>query len=74
MVRDCVYVAEQEQQERAAEMAVLLLIMAKGTDEWRKLGASTVPTEERDAWVSQYFEVLACDFVTLPPSSAQDML
>ena len=73
LVRDCVYIFEQEQQEWAAEMADLLLSMAQAAHEWRKLGASVVPAEERDAWVAQYFELLACGFAAQPPPSAQDM-
>lgn len=54
LVRDCVYVCEQEQQAWAEEMADLLLSMAKPADEWRERGAQSVPPEERDAWVAQY--------------------
>ena len=73
LVRDCVYVSEQEQQEWAAEMADLLLSMAKAADEWRKLGASAVPTDERDAWVAQYFDLLANGFAAQPLPSAEDI-
>jgi transposase len=38
VVRDCVYVCEQEQQDWAAEMADLRLRMAKAADEWRLQG------------------------------------
>ncbi|GAC1629942.1 MAG: hypothetical protein NVS4B11_29290 [Ktedonobacteraceae bacterium] len=54
LVRDCVYVGEQEQQLWATEMADLLLSMAGAADEWRKLGADAVPLEERDAWIAHY--------------------
>ena len=73
VVRDCVYVSEQEQQEWAEEMADLLLSMAKAADEWRQLGAQAVPTDERDAWVAQYFELLASGFAAQPLSSAEDV-
>src|SRR5258708_4140986 len=43
VVRDCVYVSEQDQQDWAAEMADLLLSMTEAADEWRKLGAQAVP-------------------------------
>ena len=72
-MRDCVYVSEQEQQEWAEEMADLLLSMAKAADEWRQLGAQAVPTDERDAWVAQYFELLASGFAAQPLSSAEDV-
>lgn len=73
LVRDCVYVSEQEQQDWAAEMADLLLSMAKATDEWRRRGAHAVPAEERDAWVAQYFDLLARGFAALPLPSAEDV-
>jgi transposase len=73
VVRDCVYVSEQEQQDWAAEMADLLLSMAKATDQWRRHGAHAVPAEERDAWVAQYFDLLASGFAAQPPPSAEDV-
>jgi transposase len=73
VVRDCVYVAEQEQQEWAPEMADLLLSMAAAADEWRQRGADAVPVEERDAWVAQYFDLLAGGFAAQPLPSAEDV-
>lgn len=73
LVRDCVYVSEQEQQEWAAEMADLLLSMAQAADEWRKRGAPAVPTEERDGWVAQYFDLLTSGFAAQPLPSAEDV-
>jgi transposase len=73
VVRDCVYVGEQEQQEWAAEMADLLLSMAKAADEWRRREAPAVPAEERDAWVAQYFDLLASGFAAQPLPSAEDV-
>jgi transposase len=73
VVRDCVYVGEQEQQEWAAEMADLLLSMAKAADEWRRRGAPAVPAEERDAWMAQYFDLLASGFAAQPLPSAEDV-
>ncbi len=73
LVRDCVYVCEQEQQPWAGEMANLLLRMAKATGEWRKLGVQAVPAEERNAWVAQYFDLLASGFSIQPPPSAEDV-
>jgi len=73
LVRDCVYVCEQEQQVWAAEMADLLLSMEKAADEWRKLGAKAVPAEERGAWVAQYFDLLASGFAAQPLPSAEDV-
>jgi len=73
VVRDCVYVCEQEQQIWAAEMADLLLSMAAAADHWRKLGAQAVPADERDAWIAQYFDLLASGFAAQPPPSAEDV-
>ena len=71
LVRDCVYVDEQEQQPWAAEMADLRLRMDAAADEWRQRGASAVPTEERDDWVAQYFELLASGFAAQPLPTAE---
>ncbi len=49
-MNDCVYVIQQEQ--KVAEMADLLLSMAKAVDEWRILGMQAVQASERDAWVA----------------------
>jgi transposase len=73
LVRDCLYVSEQEQQEWATEMADLLVSMARAADEWRRRGAPAVPTDERDAWVAQYFDLLASGFAAQPPPSAEDV-
>ena len=73
LVRDCLYISEQEQQSWAAEMADLLVSMARAADEWRQRGASFVPAEERDAWVAQYFDLLASGFAAQPFPSAEDV-
>jgi transposase len=54
-------------------MADLLLSMAKAADEWRKRGASAVPTDERDGWVAQYFDLVASGFAAQPLPSAEDV-
>ncbi len=58
LLRDCLYLAEQEQQVWAAEMADHLLAMHHAAQEWRLQGASCVPRMERDEWVTHYFEIL----------------
>ena len=73
MVRDCLYVCEQEQQPWAEEMADLLLSMAQAADDWRQRGAVAVPADERDAWVAQYFDLLASGFAAQPLPSAEDV-
>ncbi len=47
--------------------------MNAAAEEWRKLGAHAVPAEERDAWVAQYFELLASGFAAQPLPSAEDV-
>jgi transposase len=73
LVRDCTYVDEQEQQPWAQEMADPLLSMEAAAEEWRLRGAAAVPTDERDAWVVQYFELLASGFAAQPLPSAEDV-
>jgi transposase len=73
LVRDCLYVAEQEGQQWAAQMADLLLSMAKAAGQWRKRGARAVPAEERDGWVAHYFELLARGYAAQPAPLAQDV-
>jgi transposase len=43
-------------------MFELLLRMAEAVEQWRALGASVIPTGERENWIAQYFEVLASGF------------
>jgi transposase len=45
LLRDCVYVDEQEQQPRAAEMVALRLRMSEAAEERRQRGAPAVPAE-----------------------------
>ncbi len=73
VVRDCVYVSEQEQQEWAAELADLRLRMAAAADEWRQRGVQAVPAEERDAWIAQYFDLVASGLAAQPLPSAEDV-
>src|SRR5258708_7134080 len=51
LLRDCLYVAEQEKQPWAQEMFELLLRMAEAAEQWRALGASVIPTGERENWI-----------------------
>jgi transposase len=62
LLRDCVYVAEQEKQPWAQKMFDLLLAMNKAADHWRAQGAKTIPKAEREDWIAQYFAVLAAGF------------
>ena len=70
--RDCISVVEQEQQEWAQEMADLLLDMVEAAQQWRARGEKRMPSQERDAWVAQYFELLAVGFAAQAPPSTPD--
>jgi transposase len=67
LVRDCTYLAEQDQQTWAAEMAEHLLAMHHAAHEWRLGGATCVPRMERDEWVTRYFEILVSGYAAQPP-------
>jgi len=67
LLRDCTYLAEQEQQAWAAEMADHLLAMHHAAQQWRLRGASCVPRLERDEWVTHYFEILVSGYAAQPP-------
>jgi transposase len=45
----------------------------EAAEEWRRQGAAVVPTEERDGWVAQYFELLASGFAAQSLPSAEDV-
>jgi transposase len=62
LLRDCLYVAEQEKQPWAQEMFDLLLTMSKAVDQWRAQGARVLPKEVREDWIAQYFAVLVSGF------------
>jgi len=67
LLRDCLYLAEQEQQGWAAEMADHLLAMHHAAQEWRLQGATCIPRMERDEWVTHYFAILLSGYAAQPP-------
>lgn len=71
LLRDCLFVAEQEKRPWAATMYELLLQMKETADTFRVQGAKALPQAERDALVLQYFELLrqgfAEHFALAPP-------
>ncbi len=72
LLRDCLFVAEQEQQPWAQAMYALLLQMKETAETFRAQGAKAVPLAERDALVLQYFEVLRRGFAEhLAPAPPQ---
>ena len=58
LLRDCLFVAEQEKQPWAQEMFDLLLAMTRDADRWRAQGMNAIPKAERENWIAQYFEIL----------------
>lgn len=62
LLRDCLWVAEQEKQPWATLMHEVLRGMAKAAERWRAQGAKALPQAERDEWIAQYFSVLASGF------------
>jgi transposase len=58
LLRDCLFVAEHDQQPWATAMYELLLRMQETTEQWRATGARALPQAERDALVLQYFDLL----------------
>ena len=80
LLRDCLFVAEQEKQPWGQQMFDLLLLMKKTADAQRASGAMTLPKEVRNALVIQYFEILKAGFAAhqtqlpsplLPPPKKQ---
>jgi transposase len=71
LLRDCLYLHEQEQQGWALEMHELLLDMSAAAEEWHQCGALCIPAIEREEWVVRYFEILAAGFAAQPPPSRE---
>jgi transposase len=67
LVRDCAAVAQQEQQEWAAEMQDFVLDLRDACHQWRLLHLTAVPVIERDEWVARYFEILAAGYAAQGP-------
>ena len=70
LLRDCAAIAEQEQQEWAAQMQDFLLDLHDACQQWRLLHLPAVPLLERDDWVARYFEILATGYAAQPPPPA----
>jgi hypothetical protein len=74
LLRDCLLVAEQDQQPWAQAMYELLVRMCQVTQPWRAKGAQALPKAERDALLLPYFEILPQGFAAhrmlAPPQTA----
>lgn len=62
LLRDCLFVAEQEKHPWAQEMFDLLLLMSQVAESFRAQGAKVIPKEEREKLIAQYFSVLVSGF------------
>jgi transposase len=62
LLRDCLFVAEQEKQPWGQRMFDLLLLMLQTTDQARSTGAGALAREARDDLITQYFDILAAGF------------
>jgi transposase len=71
LLRDCLYLHEQEQQGWALEMHDLLLDMSAAAEEWHQRGALCIPAIEREEWVVLYFEILAAGCAAQPLPSRE---
>jgi transposase len=73
LLRDCLLVAEQDQQPWAQAMYELRVRMCQVAELWRAKGAQALPKAERDGLVLRYFEILQQGFAAhrmlAPPQS-----
>ncbi|MGZ6368759.1 MAG: IS66 family transposase [Ktedonobacteraceae bacterium] len=67
LLRDCIYLAEQEQQAWAAEMTYHLLEMPHAAHKWHLRGTPCVPSMQRNEWVTHSFEILVSSYAAQPP-------
>ena len=72
LLRDCLFVAEQEHQPWGQQMFELLLLMDHTAKQWRQQGATTLPKTLRDDLLAQYFEILAKGFAVHHPQASPD--
>ena len=59
LIRDAIFVAEQEKQPWAQAMVDHLRQMVQVTNQWRDQGAKQLPACVRDALLAEYFSILA---------------
>lgn len=70
MLRDCLAVAAQPQQDWAQQRHDFLLDLHEACQHWRDLHLSAVPPIERDDWIARYFEILALGYAAQGPPEA----
>ncbi len=69
LLRDCLFVAEQEKQPWGQQMFEVLLLMLQTTHQWRAKGANRLPTTLRDELFTQYFDALSVGFAAYTAQS-----
>jgi transposase len=62
LIRDALFVAEQEKQPWAQAMVDHLRHMVTVTNHWRAQGARHLPTQVREELLARYFEILATGY------------
>lgn len=67
LIRDTIFVAEQEKQPWAQLMLDLLRQMVQVTNDWRAKSARSLPAEVRDELLAQYFSILASGYAAHAP-------
>ncbi|WP_151754426.1 IS66 family transposase [Dictyobacter vulcani] len=58
LLRDCLFVAEEEKQPWAQEMYIVLLELSEATKQARACGQKTLDPAIRTRWLAAYFEVI----------------
>ncbi|GAC1361438.1 MAG: IS66 family transposase [Ktedonobacteraceae bacterium] len=67
LIRDAIFVAEQEKQPWAQAMVEHLRDMVQHTTRWREQGASQLPSDVRQGLLARYFEILASGYAAHGP-------
>jgi transposase len=70
LLRDCLAIAIQPQQDWAQQMHDFLLDLHEACQQWRQRHLSAVPAIERDDWIARYFEILASGYAAQGPPPA----
>lgn len=66
LIRDTIFVAEQEHQPWASRMVDHLRHMVHVTNDWRARGARHLPAELREQLLAEYFEILRIGYAAHP--------
>lgn len=69
LIRDAIFVAEQEKQPWAQAMVEHLRDMVQQTTQWRKQGANQLPTAVRQELLGGYFAILVSGYAAHAPQA-----